>query len=346
MARMLLILGALVGAAAFSAPAFAAGGSFTDATGDATNGAPDITAASVDESGGTVTFTISTAGVTTLGASHRYEVRIDSDNNAQTGSSGIDQVLVLHGPNQQVSHWRWTGSAFELQPVSGLSATASAPFRLTVATASLGDPAKIAFWLKAMELNTQGRDDAPDHDAYYVTFRAEQQQGETGGTGGTGGSGQPGVPAPPALPSLGGLPSLPQIPAPPSLPGTPSLPQQPNQQGAADPGTTGTTTTTKTSTARSATLVRSRLTVASRRGRDYLTASMSFRLPAGARVTTTCKGTLAGRALKLVARRSGGTVSCSTPIGRKATGAVRVRMTVKVGNRVFARTFRGTLEPA
>lgn len=341
MARLLLILGTLAAAGALAPAAVAAGGSFADPAGDATGGAPDLTAVSVDESGGTVTFTLAAAGVTTLGASHRYEVRIDSDNAVATGAHGIDQVLVLHGPNREVSHWRWNGSAFELAPVSGLSATASAPFRLTIAAASLGDPASIAFWVRASELSTQGRDDAPDVDAYYVTFRTQAVQP---GPGQPTQPSQPGIPAPPAPPPFGDLPQLPQLPAPPRQGTDPGGAQQP-KPGSPEPAPGSSAGTRSTSGA----LVGSKLVLVKRGTRRFLVASMTFRLSAanaGVRITTTCRGKLAGRALKLVARRTGSTVTCSTPLGRRAAGAVRIEMTVRIGNQVVSRTFRRYLRPA
>ena len=82
--------------------------------------------------------------------------------------------------------------------------------------------------------------------------------------------------------------------------------------------------------------------------RRYVVASMSFRLPSGTpstRIVATCRGTLAGRALRLVARRSGGTVSCSALLGRRAAGNVRIEMTARIGNDVVSRTFRRQLRP-
>ena len=312
----------------------ASGGSFADPAGDATSGAPDLTTVNVDQSGGTVTFTLTAAGVAALGATHRYEVRIDSDNSLSTGNSGIDQVLVLHGPNREVSHWRWNGSAFELSAVAGLSATASAPFRITIAAASLGDPASIAFWVRSADLTTQGRDDAPNADAYYVSLRAQAGPGQPG-------PGQPGLPPPPAPPPFGDLPQLPPLSTPPSTPEKPTGPQQP-----AKPGDTGKVPETRSP---SATFLGSKLTLVKRATRRYLVASMSFRLPGGTpstRIVTTCRGKLAGRALRFVARRSGGTVSCSALLGRRAAGNVRIEMTVRIGNEVVSRTFRRQLRPA
>ena len=343
MARLQLILGTVVAAAALAPAAVAAGGSFTDPAGDATGGAPDLTSVSVDESGGTVTFTLAAAGVATLGSAHRYEVRIDSDNTLSTGASGIDQVLVLHGPNREVSHWRWNGSAFELSPVSGLSATASAPFRITIAAASLGNPASIAFWVRSADLTTQGRDDAPDVDAYYVTFRTQAGSAQPGQPGQPG---QPSVPPPPAPPPFGDLPRLPQLPTPPRQATDPGSPQQPTKPGTSDPAP-GTSPGAPRSSG--ATLVGSKLAIVKQGTRRSLIASMSFRLPAGTvagRIVTTCRGTLAGRSLGFVVRRSGSTVTCSTRIGRLAVGNVRVAMTVKAGNSVLSRTFHRQLRPA
>ena len=211
MARLLLILATLVATAVVAPGAMASGGGFADPAGDATSGAPDLTAVSVDQSGGTVTFTLTPAGVAALGATHRYEVRIDSDNTVSTGSGGIDQVLVLHGPNREVSHWRWNGSAFVLSAVAGLSATASAPFRITIAAAALGDPAAIAFWVRSADLTTQGRDDAPNVDAYYVTLRTQAGPVQPGPVQ----PGDPSLPPPPAPPPFGDLPQLPRSPLPP-----------------------------------------------------------------------------------------------------------------------------------
>ena len=332
MARLLLILATLASTAVVAPGAMAAGGSFADPTGDATAGAPDLTTVSVDKSGDTVTFTLTAAGVTALGTAHRYEVRIDSDNTLSTGNSGIDQVLVLHGPNREVSHWRWNGSAFELSPVAGLSATASAPFRITIAAASLGDPASIAFWVRSTDLTTQGRDDAPNADAYYVSLRTQ---------GGPGQPGDPSLPPPPAPPPFGDLPQLPQLANPPSGPGRTTGPQQP-----AKPGDSGEAPGTRSP---GATLLGSKLTLAKRGTRRYLVASMSFRLPSGTpstRIVTTCRGKLAGRALRFVARRSGGTVTCSALLGRRAAGNARIEMTVRIGNDVVSRTFRRQLRPA
>lgn len=229
MARLLLILATLVTAAVAAPGAVASGGSFADPAGDATSGAPDLTAVSVDQSGGTVTFTLTPAGVGALGATHRYQVRIDSDNAVSTGSGGIDQVLVLHGPNREVSHWRWNGSAFELSAVAGLSATASAPFRITIAAASLGDPATIAFWVRSADLTTQGRDDAPNVDAYYVNLRAQGGPAQPGPV--QPGPGQPGLPTPPAPPPFGDLPQPPPFATPPSAPGQTTGPTATCQAG-------------------------------------------------------------------------------------------------------------------
>ncbi len=343
MARLFLILATLVSAAVVAPGAVASGGSFADPAGDATSGAPDLTAVSVDQSGGTVTFTLTPAGVAALGATHRYEVRIDSDNAVSTGSAGIDQVLVLHGPNREVSHWRWSGSAFELSAVAGLSATAAAPFRIAIAAASLGDPATIAFWVRSADLTTQGRDDAPNVDAYYVNLRAQGGPVQPGPV--QPGPGQPGLPTPPAPPPFGDLPQPPPFATPPSGPGQTTGPQQPVKPGSPgqDPGTSPGTQSP------GATLLRSKLTIVKRVTRRYLVASMSFRLPSGTpsnRIATTCRGKLAGRALRFVARRSGGTVTCSALLGRRGAGHVRIEMTVRIGNDVVSRSFSRQLRPA
>lgn len=338
MARRLLILATvLVGTALLPGQSLAAGGTLTDGTGDASGGAPDITAVGVDESEGTVTFTLSVAYLATLGASHRYEVRINSDNDAQTGNNGVDQVLVLHGPNQQVSHWRWNGSAFELAPVSGLSGTASAPFRLTISSASLGNPAAITVYARSLELTTQGRDDAPNSGVFGVTFRTPQTQPAQ--------PGQPGNPTPPGPPSgppgLGSPPALPSLPSP-AGPGQPSTPpNQPTNPGPARPSEPS--TQPKQPAATPAALSAAKLAVVRRGGRDVLTASMTFRRPIAGRAVVSCKGTLAGAPLLLKRSVSGRTVSCSTAVGRAAAGPVRIRMSVTIGRKTFVRVLRGTL---
>jgi hypothetical protein len=149
----------------------AADQTYTDPTGDATGGAPDVTNVAVANDGaGKITFDITVAG---LPAPDTFvDMPIDSDSNPNTGDDGIDYDFVLQGSTGIGLLLRWNGSDYVPHAVSSARASyASGVVHFEVNRADIGNTSALVFWVSALKVSGNtvvGFDDAPDGTAVYT----------------------------------------------------------------------------------------------------------------------------------------------------------------------------------
>ena len=387
--RITAVLGTAICAAVLAVPALAGVGGVSDPAGDATGGAPDLLGVQAEESGGVVKFTIS-SGASTLGSTHRYEIRIDSDNSSSTGSAGFNHVLVIDGSSHEASLWRWSGSAFTRVNGSALPAGVGGPYWISTGLSTLGGARQMSAYALSVDTSSQGSSDATSR--FWLDFggsqaqpqqqqqsqpsqpslqQSQQQQSQPSQPSQQQQSqpqSQPSNPGslmpPPGLPqfigdfSPGKLFSNPAQPSGPSQPsqqqapgqsgpsGQPSQPGQQSQPGAVPSGPNGNSSPRLNGARTRASLAAAKLTVVTIKGRDYLTARMSFRGSAGSAIATTCRGNLGGRALRLVAAKGNLLATCAAPIAKRDSGAVVITMRTTVDGTAFSKTFKSTLQPA
>lgn len=172
MKRVVLFLatGLLALAAAQVAKADA---SFTDPAGDAGT-APDITAATAaNDAAGNLTFTVRT-NQPTLGADAAVFIVFDLDQNAQTGSGGVESFFVIGSDGWQFLKWNGTEFASAAAPsANGSYANGLATFK--VSKADLGGVEQFTFWADTAQFDANGaviaEDTAPDGtDAWEYVF--------------------------------------------------------------------------------------------------------------------------------------------------------------------------------
>jgi hypothetical protein len=390
--RITAVLGTAICAAVLAVPALAGVGGVSDAAGDATGGAPDLLGVQAEESGGVVKFTIS-SGAATLGSTHRYEIRIDSDNSSSTGSAGFDHVLVIDGSAREASLWRWSGSAFTRVNGSALPAGVGGPYWISTGLATLGGARQMSAYALSTDTSAQGSSDVTSRfsldfgggqaqqqrqsqpsqpsqqqqqlqqqqqqQQQQLQLQLQQQQSQPSNPGS--------LMPPPGLPqfvgdfSPGKLFSNPSQPSGPSQqsqqqqqqqqsPGGQSGPSgqlaQPSQPGAVPSGPNGSPSPRLNGARTRASLASAKLTVMTIKGRDYLTARMSFRGSPGSAIATTCRGSLGGRTLRLVAAKSNLLATCAAPIAKRDSGAVVISMRTTVDGKAFTKTFKSNLQPA
>jgi hypothetical protein len=129
------VLWPVVGAASPSRPAgVTASATFTDATGDATNGGPDVTTVSVtDDASGKLTFSVSVPNRSALSDSDAVQAFFDTDKNPGTGGSGGFEYEVGWIQGQSL-FMQWDGSQFAVQKPASFSAS----YKNGTATFSIG----------------------------------------------------------------------------------------------------------------------------------------------------------------------------------------------------------------
>jgi hypothetical protein len=123
LAAALAILWPVVGSA--SPKVAAASSTYTDASGDATNGGPDITTVAVsNDSAGKITFTVTIGNRPALTDVDAIQAFFDTDKNAGTGASGgYDYEVAWIDGHQELD--KWDGSQFATQQAASFKASYS-----------------------------------------------------------------------------------------------------------------------------------------------------------------------------------------------------------------------------
>ena len=168
--RSLVTAAAALGALVLVSGA-AADQSYVDTSGDATGGAPDIGAIRVThDAGGTITFSISVAG---LPAADTYvDIWIDADRSGNTGDAGLDFDLYLDGSDLSAYGSRWNGTAWvDWVPPTGRTSFQSGVWTTSINRVDLNNTTAFDFFLIGSKYSGEteiGRDDAPNGDAVYT----------------------------------------------------------------------------------------------------------------------------------------------------------------------------------
>lgn len=172
---------------------------FADPAGDAGN-APDLTSFVFDnDTGGTITITMSIANAANLNEDSFIGLYFDADRNRATGSpnDGTDYVLRMRGSDYTFGFLKWNGSAFDPISFSAISITQLAvqTFEIKINRSELGNTAGFNFYALGLEFGGNvvvARDDAPDTGFWTYPL-----------------SGLPAPPAPPPPPTVRiGLPAV------------------------------------------------------------------------------------------------------------------------------------------
>jgi hypothetical protein len=170
--RKVLLFVSTVAFALSLAQVAGADSSYTDPAGDSGT-APDITTVTAaNDAAGALTFTVRT-NQPALAADAIIDLAFDTDQNPQTGGSGVEFVFLISSSGWEFL--RWDGSAF----VAAAAASANGSYANGVATfkvskADLGGVEKFTFWSDSFQLdanrNLIGEDTAPNGtDAYVYT---------------------------------------------------------------------------------------------------------------------------------------------------------------------------------
>jgi len=168
-------LKALAGAAAvvlLAAQGAAADQSYSDALGDPTGGAPDITAIRVtNDTAGWITFSVNVSGLPQ--ADTLVMLPVNADLNTSTGSSGDDFAVVLEGGSLSTMGVRWDGSALVAwAPTMGLrSSFTNGTWTAQLNKADLFNANRFAFWVGAAKFSSGqvvGTDVAPEGTAVFT----------------------------------------------------------------------------------------------------------------------------------------------------------------------------------
>ncbi len=200
LAAALAILWPVVGSA--SPARTVASSTYTDASGDATNGGPDITTVTVStDSSGKITFTATIGNRTTLTDDDAVQAYFDTDKNTSTGGpGGYDYQVAWIAGHQELD--KWDGSQYATQ--SGV-ASFSASYKggqatFSVASADFGGSTSFNFIVTTTGDDGDSTSDrTPDGTANW-TFPS------------TGGTSPPPPPPPPGSPPPPGAPPPPPPP--------------------------------------------------------------------------------------------------------------------------------------
>jgi hypothetical protein len=144
--------------------------SFTDPAGDSGT-APDITAvtAANDATGANLTFTVRT-NQAALAADAVVFLYFDADQNGQTGSNGVESVLLVGSGGWE--YLKWNGSAFAAANAASANASyANGLLTFKITKADMGGSDKLAFWVDTAQFdaadNVIAQDTSPDGDSIY-----------------------------------------------------------------------------------------------------------------------------------------------------------------------------------
>jgi hypothetical protein len=138
---------------------------YTDTTGDG-GSAPDITSVVVsNDANNRITFRINVANLVVPSTS-TIGIAIDSDQNATTGSQGIDYIFLGDPSHNSFGVARWNGSGFvDAQPASATASTDETGLTFSINSTDLGNTTAFNFWartLKGDSVAAGNHDDAPD----------------------------------------------------------------------------------------------------------------------------------------------------------------------------------------
>jgi hypothetical protein len=170
--KKVLLLVAAAALALSAAQIAGAASSYTDPAGDSGT-APDITAVSAaNDAAGSLTFTVRT-NQPALAADALLDLAFDTDQNPQTGASGVEFVFIISAGGWEFL--RWDGTTF----VAAGAASANGSYANGVATfkvskADLGGVEKFTFWADSFQFdanrNIVAEDTSPNGtDAYVYT---------------------------------------------------------------------------------------------------------------------------------------------------------------------------------
>jgi hypothetical protein len=239
--RTRLLIAALLTAlaAAFAPVASAQTFSFTDGVNDAPAGAPDLTTTSAAiDTGGLITWKLSTAVAGAFGSGTAVSIRIDSDNSTLTGSGGADYAIVV--VDGYIYLMSWNGSTFVSVPnAPGLSANLGFPETVTLHASAIGSPRTVSFQILAFgqaPYSASTADVSPNGGGWWSFDTSTPNAAPTSGTSTTTPVG-PAAPAPPdgtapAAPTATTAAPAPAVPAAPATPAASSAPTAPTGQAA------------------------------------------------------------------------------------------------------------------
>lgn len=168
-------LAVVVGAAAvvlFLAQGAAADQTYSDAVGDAANGAPDISTVRVtNDTTGSITFAVTVSGLPQ--AETIVMLPINADLNMSTGSSSDDFTVMLEGQSMASMGMRWDGSSWATwSPSMGLQTSfASGTWTVRVNKADMFGTNRFSFWVGAAKLaggQIVGTDVTPEGTAVHT----------------------------------------------------------------------------------------------------------------------------------------------------------------------------------
>jgi len=168
--KKVLLLVSTAALALAAAQVAGADSSYTDPAGDAGT-APDITAVTAtNDAAGSLTFTVRT-NQPALSADAILDIAFDTDQNPQTGASGVEFVFLISSSGWEFL--RWDGSTFVAAgapSANGSYANGLATFK--VSKADLGGVEKFTFWTDAFQFdanrNIVAEDTAPNGTDAYV----------------------------------------------------------------------------------------------------------------------------------------------------------------------------------
>jgi len=142
---------------------------YPDPTGDSAT-APDITSVVVsNDANNQITFRVY-VGKLVVPSDARVVVAIDSDQNASTGASGTDYLLLADLSNNTFGLARWDGSTFVGAPSTTATASNdSTGITFAVNASELGNTKGFNFWVRTLQGTTVAagnHDDAPDSGSW------------------------------------------------------------------------------------------------------------------------------------------------------------------------------------
>jgi hypothetical protein len=150
--------------------------SFTDPTGDPTNGAPDVTqVVASNDTAGVITFRVTTAAP--IGSLSDVFVDLDTDSNPSTGSNGAE--LSLDGWIGGFAIDKWDGKTFVKTTAPSLGMTISgSTVEFRIGRQDLGNIDRFGFAAYTVIYDSSGKflgeDDSPDGGSYIYVLAFPQ----------------------------------------------------------------------------------------------------------------------------------------------------------------------------
>jgi hypothetical protein len=168
--KKILLLVATAALALSAAHIAGADSSYNDPAGDSGT-APDITAVTAaNDAAGSLTFTVRT-NQPALAADAVIDIAFDTDQNSQTGGSGVEYIFLM-----SASRWefmRWDGTNFVAAGAPSANGSyANGVVTFKVSKADLGGVEKFSFWSDAFQVDSNGNliaeDTAPNGSDVYL----------------------------------------------------------------------------------------------------------------------------------------------------------------------------------